>query len=151
MICKMSERDSRPKDSKGDIQPWQRHKTLRKKHGIKWQLGNIKHQPSLMQQHGPPFPYPACWKGRSSFPVGVVNVCTLACAEQPEAWPLQHVSHSPALTALVSFCRQINSHFQLLLHAGTAERKEWSSSCGLMPHCSFQIPTACVVNVKLQD
>lgn len=95
MICKMREGDSRSKDPKGEIQPWQRHKTPRKKHGRNgnWAMSSI----SLLScsNTGNHFPTHVCWKGCSSFPVGVVNVSTLACAEQPEAWLLQHMSHSP--------------------------------------------------------
>lgn len=72
-----------------------------------------------------------CWTARS--------MATSGLASSP---------YPTALTALVSFCNQIKPHFQLLLHADTAERKEWSSSGCLMTLLFSDTHSLSMVNVK---
>lgn len=71
-----------------------------------------------------------------------VSPCWTASSRDASA-----VDSSPyptVLTALVVFCKKISSHLQLPVHVDTAERNEWCSSDSLMPHCFFQVTTACI-------
>lgn len=86
----------------------------------------------------------ACWGGER------VHACPCWTARSMATSGFASFPYLTALTALVSFCNQINSHFQLLLRADTAETKEWFSSGCLVPHCSFShTHSLSLVNVKL--
>ena len=139
---------SRSKDSKGETEPWQRYKTLRKKAGRKktaiWQC------PALVCSHAATQTMPSapavlewmlwlpCWGGERAH----VSPCWTVSRRATSA--VASFPYLAALPILSVFCNQTSSSLQLPVHVDAAERNEWSSGGFLVPQGSFQIPTACI-------